>query len=296
MINIEPHIWVDLRSELEGKHFVSAALDHANRLIVLASVNELDYRYITSDGFSFAKPKSTVPHDYVIIEANERYTTSYSIRQQHWNYHFAQPLPDDELLLVSARRTKTYPDNASVFTHDGTLKREFTLGEAIEHVQTTASGSIWTSYFDEGMADPIGRSGLSRWDAHGNQQYAMFPTGGMMSCYALNVVSEHEVWVYYYTEFPLVRLVDGRVTGNWQSPLRGAHHFAIWQPYVIFYGSYDDKRLHIFRLGDDEQMTPVGSYEVAQESTWVDARGNKIVTMKDNVFYQIDLAEIMRTL
>ena len=85
------------------------------------------------------------------------------------------------------------------------------LKYGIEDVQVTESGIIWTSYFDEGVFgnrgwnDPIGKNGLVAWNGLGEKIYEFLPTtelGEICDCYALNVISDREVWLYYYTEFP----------------------------------------------------------------------------------------------
>lgn len=63
-------------------------------------------------------------------------------------------------------------------------------------------------------------------------------------CYALNVLSENEVWIYYYSAFPLVRLVDKRLDGIWHRvPGLGAHAFAVGEKSVVFAGDYGDRSL-----------------------------------------------------
>lgn len=61
---------------------------------------------------------------------------------------FVQPLGADEVLLVAAR-TAGEP-NARVVDAMGAMVREFILGDGIEDVQTTNSGEIWVSYYDQG--------------------------------------------------------------------------------------------------------------------------------------------------
>lgn len=306
---LEPRIWIDLRSELEDQHLVSASLDYANRLFVLASLQPLDYRIIEPDGASFPRLKTKTPHDFVVYEATDQYSTSYSIPKQRWNYSFVQPLPDDELLLACGRSQYRGKDdfdlNARVFSHDGTFLRQFLLGDGIQHVQTTRSGSIWTSYFDEGVLGTygwntsIGESGLIEWDRQGNKKYTYQPSRGLdhiIDCYALNVVSEHEAWLYYYTEFPLVRLIDGRLDNFWQPPIRGAHHFAIWSDYVLFSGGYGDDQFHLFRFDGSKHMTKIATYSAAIKPGYMISRGSRIIMVNDNCFYQIDLAELARAI
>jgi len=199
---------------------------------------------------------------------------------ERWNFHTIQPLPDDELLLVCCRCRKyadgTHDRNARVYDRAGTLRREFLLGDGISRVQTTSDGQIWVSYFDEGVfgnfgwTEPVGTAGLLCWDAHGRRLSEYHPPAGLDSicdCYALNVASDDETWLYYYTEFPLVRVRrDGEIKA-WRCPLGGSDGFAIHGNYVLFRGGYrrhDDCQL--FHLNDDGSMKPLGSYSFADES------------------------------
>ena len=110
-------------------------------------------------------------------------------------------------MLVGARCTyygnDQYDLNAKVCDRDGKL-----LGDGIQSVQVTENGTIWTSYFDEGIfgnygwSDPIGSCGMLAWDEHGNKLYENH-AADIADCYALNVVNEDQVWFYYYTDFEL---------------------------------------------------------------------------------------------
>ncbi|WP_440117757.1 hypothetical protein [Paenibacillus sp. QZ-Y1] len=80
---------------------------------------------------------------------------------------------------------------------DGNTIREFLLGDGIQSVQVTKNGTIWTSYFDEGVfgnngwSNPIGSQGLVAWDEHGNKLYEDH-AADIADCYALNVVNEEQ--------------------------------------------------------------------------------------------------------
>ncbi len=91
------------------------------------------------------------------------------------------------------------------------MQRRFLVGDGIQNVQTTAGGLIWTSFFDEGVFGnygwerPVGESGLIAWDRSGIRVFTN-SEADIADCYALNVVSDEEVWFYYYTDFKLCRL------------------------------------------------------------------------------------------
>ncbi|MFN7924486.1 MAG: hypothetical protein U0Q16_30575 [Bryobacteraceae bacterium] len=158
-------------------------------------------------------------------------------------YDFAQPLPEG-LLLAHARQWGTRP-NARVHDSNGRILREFCLGDGIEELQTTQSGAIWASYFDEGVfGNTIASAGLIRFDSFGNVEFKFQPRGGMdwiTDCYALNVESNDSTWFYYYTPFPLVRLRHDAVDAVWQPGLRGAQVFAVFGNRALMHSGYTTK-------------------------------------------------------
>ncbi|MFF0769581.1 hypothetical protein ACFYUK_11860 [Nonomuraea wenchangensis] len=169
----------------------------------------------------------------------------------------AQPLPDGGVLLVGARccwRDGAAECNAAIYDADGKRQREGVLGDGIEDVQTTPSGEIWVSYFDEGVcgnrgwgeADspaPIGSRGLIRFRSDLDIAWR-YPYdgefGGIADCYALNVVGE-DAWAYYYTDFLIVRIRAGAIAG-WSTEVRGAHGLVVADDGVVLVGCYGDRR------------------------------------------------------
>jgi hypothetical protein len=104
------------------------------------------------------------------------------------------------------------------------LVGEILLGDRIHRGQTTSTGRIWISFFDEGVFgnfgwdDPLGSSGLVVWDSRGNKQYefqrADWRSDGLRpiwhSC-LLDVESDSSTWLYR----PLVHLRDQRLGSSW---------------------------------------------------------------------------------
>jgi hypothetical protein len=112
-------------------------------------------------------------------------------------------------------------------------------GNGIEHIAVTPSGRIWAGYFDEGVygnngwggngaSAPIGAAGLVAFDNHLRPEWRYPPMGGLgpiSDCYALNVIGE-TAWACYYTDFPIVRVGDGRVS-SWNNQIAGAKHLLV---------------------------------------------------------------------
>jgi hypothetical protein len=293
---------------------MSIAASQSGDLYLLTVPSPADYRGVTSTGVGFAKIRTDQSQDFAIFRFDGNRITRFDICEQNWNFHQIQPLPNGELLLVCGRSRYRAEDdhdlNGKVFDENGTLKREFLLGDGIQDVQTTLDGRIWTSYFDEGVFgnfgwnDPIGSSGLILWDQFGNQLYEFSPLAGLdriCDCYALNVVSNTETWCYYYTEFPLVCIREQQVQAFWESPVKGSDGFILWRNFVLFRGGYDDHNLyHLFELLNDGKMKLRSVYQILDEeesvlhADMIATRGCFLFLLKGTNCYRLDLRELVR--
>ncbi|MFO0746880.1 MAG: hypothetical protein U1F43_14590 [Myxococcota bacterium] len=135
--------------------------------------------------------------------------------ERSW-YDFVQPMPDGGTLLVGARTSAHAPDNVAIYGADGRCLRSFGVGDGVAEVQATADGDLWVSYFDQGIFGGAAAdgTGLARFSADGALEFAYrgdeLGTDDICDCYALNVASAVDTWLYFYTAFELVRLRDGR--------------------------------------------------------------------------------------
>jgi hypothetical protein len=115
-------------------------------------------------------------------------------------------------------------------------------------VGVTPGGVAWIGYDDDTVAhrrlgdenpSPPWDSGLVALNSHGEVLFDFDRLGTgpnhqlpFSDCYALNVVDDHEVWVYYWQQFSLVRLVDYQITWRWDTiPVRFAEAFAVANDY-----------------------------------------------------------------
>ncbi len=305
--------FVNFGELLSGLEFIAIGTNHsANKIFLLSACPPLDYLTHRS-GASFPKINPDQPQTYVVFSLDQFGHASFEILDQPWNFHFVQPLPNNEFLLVCARSgfrgANDYDLNGCVFGTDGSLKRSFLLGDGIQDVQTTSEGKIWTSFFDEGVGGnygwkhPIGSSGLIQWDLEGRKlfEYApSYPLDMMADCYALNVTSERDVWCYYYTEFPLVHLQSHKIVANWEPTLSGSDGFAVWKDHVLFRGGYGNHHQYfLYRLGKHGKLELRGKYELKNEngenliSTGHVSRGHLFLLAQEQKIYQLDLRDIM---
>jgi hypothetical protein len=222
-------------------------------------------------------------------------------------YPMVQTLPDDRILVVASRcqwRASGAERNAVVYDADGSVVREATLGDGIEHVQTTRTGHVWVGYFDEGVYgnrgwdEPMGAPGLLRFGLDLSQDWEFPPQESVIDdCYALNV-DDDAVWTCYYSDFPLVRIRDGAVR-LWRNKVaRGATAITVHNGRAAFYGGYnkDGDRLVVARLGGDD-LTALATYRVVRpdgsplpKAARAVGRGAVLHVLADRDWYRFDLA------
>ena len=263
---LQLHPVVDLSPFLSDGTLVALNVGPDAQLYAVIAQKPVDDREITASGSSFAKPVPSVPQTYRVLAFRDCDTTlDIKVIDERFNIQDVQPLPGGELLLVSRRSHRRGPAdfdrNGRVYRPDGRLVRELLLGDGIADVQATRSGLIWTSFFDEGVFGnygwdhPTGSAGLVAWNPADECVYEFKPTRGLDSiddCYALNVESDSNTWLYYYTRFPLVRLRDWRIESYWEMPVHGSGAFAVASGLALFAGSYDDReRCRLFELTPD---------------------------------------------
>jgi hypothetical protein len=260
--------WANLSEHLRGREIVGVSVGFDRRVYVLLANLPTSYRELKG-GASFAKVRPPSPQSYrVVIVGEDGLAWWVDTPEQTVNFHDVQPLPDGNLLFVCARSHYRGPNdydlNACILSEKGELVRQFLLGDGIQDVQVDKAGNIWTSFFDEGVfgnfgwRTPVGAPGLILWDAHGNRLYQFVPPPGLESicdCYAINVTSAREIWVYYYTEFPLVRLWDRTPSGVWSGLTAGSSAFAVLRGNALFTGGYKDRETY-YLYTVQEQKSP----------------------------------------
>lgn len=213
------------------------------------------------------------------------------------------------LLLVCSRSRyygqDKYDRNGRIYSKSGEYQKSILLGDGINNVRVTEQGTIWTSYFDEGVFGnygwhtPIGMSGLVAWNTDGEKIYEFSPSGGVGDigdCYALNVATENTTWCYYYTDFPLVKIKHGSIDDYWHIPIYGSDCFAVFGNFVLFRGGYEDRNyFYLVKLGKNHQATIEKKIQPTN-ITSIDrlcACGDTIFCLSANKIYSISVYEAM---
>ena len=308
---------VQLNAFISNGDVVAFNVGSNGMIYVVLALKPLDYRSEQSGWASFAKTTPEVPQSYRIIAFQEgQLTLDINIAEEQFNIHDIQPLPANEILLVCARSWYRNPNdfekNGRIYSLNGEFKREILLGDGIQSVQATSDGSIWTSFFDEGIfgnfgwTDPVGASGLVAWDVEGNKLYDFQPIDDLDSicdCYALNVESDADVWLYYYTEFPLVHLHHRQVQSVWNMSIKGSDSFAVAGHRVLFRGEYDDPDIyHLFALNSNGNIKLLKQLQISDETGQkitaerVVGRGNSLYILSNSSVYRVDVSSVESTL
>jgi hypothetical protein len=214
-----------------------------------------------------------------------------------------QPLPGGEWVVVGSRAREP-EHNATIFGNGSAPVRSFHAGDAIQDVQATADGRVWVSNFDEMLSnDSELAEGLICLDVAGRPVFryrtvaARHELPGIIDCYALNVVDEHETWLCYYTEFPLVQLIDDEPARVWRDTgIRGSKAIAISERFVLFSPGYST-RATVTRLerltGYHRQFTVVTEtgQRLGRAVDWV-ARGPMMYCQARGALYAIDARDL----
>jgi hypothetical protein len=115
-------------------------------------------------------------------------------------------------------------EGVNYYDSSGALKGSLNLGYGVQDLQTDPNGRIWVSYCDEGVYEGkggISTQGLACSNSEGTPvfRFLEFARRNQLppidDCYALNVAANGDVWVNYYSDFPLICLRDMQLDRHW---------------------------------------------------------------------------------
>lgn len=295
------HHLFDFAPVLSGWNKISVSAGPSYDIVILALKQEPSYR--NPDGTS---PKSLVnkPNNFRVHHLIETDWVVCDLQETRQNLRHAQPLPRNEWIVVRARSAGNTDGNGHIYSSQGDLLRTLALGDGIEDIQAAADGQLWVSYFDEGIFGDttFGHTGVA---CFGTDDRLLFDfnrlTRGMIAdCYAFNVVSNDEVWLCPYTDFPIVKLKDGKISSTWDNnPVHGSHAFAVWKDRVLFSGGYREREklfvVSLYRLDGQELLkeechaVDENGVEIKFKSAF--GRGSRLYLETDHSLYFVELQE-----
>lgn len=299
----------DFGAHAEGGRLVAFSVGHNGEPLLVFEYGPEDRIEETDPEFAtFPKSRADAPHPIRVVWKGAGGTHSVDLQGERFNFHFAQLLPNDRLLLVCARARRFEegePErNARVYSKEGTLEAAWCFGDGISDVQVDASGRAWVSYFDEGVFGnfgwgtgkgpvPIGESGLVAFDTTSGARVFAYEApdaaGPIDDCYALSVSGE-ETWAYYYSDFWLARIVGGRVTGVFRAPIEGSRCLAVAGELVLLHGSYESEDTILLQLKGDA-LTRLGKVklEMRGKMSELRARGAHVLARSGFKVFRGDL-------
>ncbi|MDC0710788.1 hypothetical protein POL68_20090 [Stigmatella sp. ncwal1] len=220
-------------------------------------------------GASSARSRTRRPYKAVAFQYDGLSFHRTELPELPYAFPFIQILGTGHVLVAGGRcgYSKGRAElNASLYTPEGQLTHQLTLGDGIQDIQVARNGEIWVSYFDEGVfgnhgwTQPIGAPGLVCFGLEGQVLWNFTEPGGMegmADCYALNVADD-ATWACYYTGFPVVRIAPDRTTRAWKNPITGAYALTVSRSHVLHFGGYQEKqsRCTVQRFGTGSLTAP----------------------------------------
>ncbi len=283
---------------IKDGEIVAFNVDNDNEILAVIAHKALDYQHENSYG-SFAKTKPDEQQVYEILKSSNGELSSLClIKEEKFNIHDVQLLPQNRVLLICARSeyrsANDFDKNGRIYSDEGVFLDEILLGDGIQDTQVTREGEIWTSYFDEGVFgnkgwdQPIGSSGLIAWNYRGDKLYEFSPAlelDHICDCYALNVLNKDEAWCYYYTDFPLVKIRKGKIENYWETSVAGSNAFAINGDCALFSGGYDSKgTLDLVQLKENHKVSTLRKFNILDENG-SEFRNVEIVGRADKLYF-----------
>lgn len=270
----------------------------------------LDPLEARAPGITARRRRQVGPNRFRVLHHQPDGTVVVDVPETTRNYNRVQPLPGGEYLLDRSRDRDSDSD-FDVYAANGELLRSWQSDGGV--ACATAGGRVWVGYGDQAVVDGLFAGGLGRYGA------ACFDSAGnllvgfndlarqqgietIFDCYALNAVSDTEVWFWYYVGFPLVRVVEGHIDGHWPSlkdiaPIAGSHAFAVSGDRLLFHGGYDARdRFSLVSLKQEhsEEVTvvdPTGAPLPRLQSRSF-GRGTRIYLPTNQALFVVDAATL----
>lgn len=261
---------------------------------------------------------SQVPFDYQIAILTDHHLEKCIVKNQLKAFSYVQPLLDQHLIMAEGGTTYygegVFDRNATVFKrvrNEYQPIREFLLGDGISHLYATEKGSIWTGYFDEGIfgncgwgapwvkdpKPPIGEPGVIKWNSEGDQLFLNNRDQvEIADCYSMNVVSDDEIWFYYYDAFKVVHLKDG-VYKEYDPFFEFASDLVVNETHLML---REDETFCLFKI-EEEGLKQIAMVHLINEkeqqmgaaNNSFDVRGDRMVFLSQQYLYDVRLHQIV---
>ncbi len=295
------HHHATLEPVLPGDELIDASVGPTGELMTIwaaaADVPALEGRRTSAGGASFPEDLLDEPVELRIVRYAPGPTLLAAIPDYQRSWPTAQPMPGGNVLVVGTRvewKEAGVLPNATVYDTTGQVVAEKLFGDGIAHVRTTHSGQIWVGYFDEGIfgnlgwaapgGPPVGAAGLVRFGPELRRNWEFSGAESIDDCYAVNVVGE-TLWTCYYSDFPVVRIVNGEVR-SWSTPGDSVDALAVAEERVAL---VDRSRVVVGQLGGDEVEIESEYPLTLPEGARVFGRGPELHVVAGKEWYRVEV-------
>jgi len=226
------------------------------------------------------------------------------------SYPIVDRMSDGRWVIVSSRAEEGEA-NARIYSREGAEEQAIALGDGIETLLCAPDGTIWVGYFDEGVFGgpnkdgswPVSSGGIVQFDADGEPCWSfnehVHNTRAVADSYAMTL-SGGALWACYYTDFPIVRVEQGKAT-FWANDITGAKAIAVKDDVVVLAGGDGDEssRIAVARL-ERKAARHIGSLSFAPappgSAGMVQGRGSTMHLVTDGVWSKFSVHRAVQAL
>lgn len=228
----------------------------------------------------------------------KRKTKKYTSFQEDFESEdvlFVQTLGENFLIIFNHDS-----NNACLFDTQGNIINKFDVGKGIQDCQVDVDNNIWISYSDEGIfgESTMGENGIVAFNSQGNivfNDYDLFvdkyDIPPIDDCYALNV-DGNDVWLYYYSEFPLVQLKNKKLYKFWENidivTNAAVKGFSIVDDTVVFIDRNKNLVTYSLNTAQFQYMTPLDENGDSIDFINYYSRGSVLYLQTEEALYFVE--------
>ncbi len=299
---------LDTRTLAPDRHILDVAVGPRGDVAVLSAQQPLERyeRLEDARGVSHRRIPAPAPHNYRLHRLTGANVSVLDLSAIAEAFDAVQPLSEGRwLLALRSYERDAARNNAYLYDADGRRVAALSIGRGYKQVHATSNDRLWVGYHDEGVYkySTFGQAGAVCLDLEGHPLLQFLDIAkqnalpSIDDCTAINVGDDDAVWLYYYGDYPLVRLVAGRFDRIWRDfPIKGARGFAVSGDQALFAGGGRYPR-HLFLVDLEtravQKLRPVDQHGKAITFTGAIGRGAHLYLRTKHELFAIDPASWM---
>ncbi|MDQ1143426.1 hypothetical protein QE429_000253 [Bacillus sp. SORGH_AS 510] len=164
---------------------------------------------------------------------------------------------DHNRFLIADARNDSKRENLYILNTEGKIQNSFYCGDGIEDIVISKEG-IWISYFDEGVfGSGISTEGLVLFSYNGTPTFRyhsdLLDRPYIVDCYAICKGKSPSLWLFPYTDFPLLCVNPAKKTlESYKVPkvLHGSNALCVRGKFGYFFDRYNSNgELYCWEIG-----------------------------------------------